>query len=100
MIYCFDLDGTLCRTEGTDYEGSRPIEDRIREVNRLYDEGHTVVIDTGRGSSSGKRLFDMTRKQLESWGVRYHRLRVGVKVAADVYVDDRGKSDKDFFGRP
>ena len=29
-VYCFDIDNTICRTEGTDYENSTPILDRIK----------------------------------------------------------------------
>ena len=57
MIYCFDLDGTLCNTEGNNYSGSRPKKDRIQIVNKLYDDGHTIIIDTARGCVSGKNYF-------------------------------------------
>jgi len=97
MIYCFDLDGTLCSIEG-DYMKAKPNKERIGTVNKLYEQGHTIIIDTGRGSSTGKRWFKETHKQLQSWGVKFHRLRVGVKVAADVYVDDKAKNDDEFFG--
>ena len=43
MIYCFDLDDTLCRTEGMDYENAKPIQKRLDRVNKLYDEGHTII---------------------------------------------------------
>lgn len=98
MTYCFDLDGTLCT--GEVYAEARPIEANIAIVNRLYDAGHTIVIDTARGSVARTRLEEyraVTIRQLAAWGVRYHELRVGQKVAADVYVDDRGRAAADFF---
>ena len=97
MIYCFDLDSTLCNTENGDYSTSVPIVDRIREVNKLFDEDHTIIIDTARGSVSKIDWLDITKKQLEGWGLKYHQLRVGVKAFADVYVDDKAITDKDFF---
>ena len=97
MIYCFDLDGTLCRTEGSDYDNSTPINERIGEVNKLYDEGHTIYIETARGSVSRKNWLIHTRDQLNSWGVKYHKLRVGTKFHADVFIDDKGISDGEFF---
>lgn len=103
MIYCFDLDETLCNWVKTDQypngraEDCTPIPERIAKVNKLYDEGHTIILDTARGSRTGKDHFASTEKQLAEWGLKYHQLRTGVKFYADVYVDDRGISDKDFF---
>ena len=57
MIYCFDLDNTLCLTESNIYEESKPIKDRIEIVNRLYEEGNTIIIDTARGCASGKNWW-------------------------------------------
>lgn len=99
MIYCFDLDGTLCSQEIEDYTKAVPNKERIAILNGLYEDGHTIVIDSARGSATGKRWFKTTVEQLDSWGVKYHRLRVGAKVAADIYVDDKAENDEDFFGR-
>jgi len=97
MIYCFDLDGTLCDTEGSDYPAALPKQERIDVVNKLYNQGHTIYIETARGSGSGKDWFVYTKDQLDGWGVKYHRLRTGVKFHADVFVDDKGISDSEFF---
>ena len=97
MIYVFDLDGTLCDTEGTIYEEAKPIHKRIAKVNNLYDKGHTIIIDTARGCGSGKNWFYYTVEQLKDWGVKFHTLRTGVKFGADVFVDDKGFNDKSFF---
>lgn len=97
MIYCFDLDGTLCNTDENNYEGSTPKKDRIKKVNELYDKGHTILVDTARGSVSGKNYFFFTLNQLKSWGLKFHTLRTGVKIGADVFVDDKGISDLNFF---
>lgn len=97
MIYCFDLDGTLCNTEGNNYSGSTPKKDRIAVVNKLYDQGHTILVDTARGSVSGKNYFFFTLNQLKSWGLKFHTLRTGTKIGADVFIDDKGISDLNFF---
>ena len=97
MIYCFDLDSTLCNTQGSNYESSTPITERIEAVNKLYDEGHIIIVDTARGSNSGKNWWSFTVQQLKSWGLKFHTLRTGVKFAADVFVDDKGFNDKVFF---
>ena len=97
MIYVFDLHGTLCNTKGTIYEEATPMTDRIARVNKLYDEGHTIIIDTARGCGSGKNWFYFTVEQLKGWGVKFHTLRTGVKFGADVFVDDKGFNDTTFF---
>lgn len=95
-IYCFDLDGTLCDTFGSDYENSQPKIDRILRVNQLFNEGHIVIIFTARGSTSGLNWTELTRHQLMNWGVQYHQLILG-KPSADIYVDDKAMRDEVFF---
>jgi len=105
MIYVFDIDGTICKTIDGDYNQSEPYADRVAEVNELYHDGHTVLYYTARGMGrtnndvleSYKMFYDLTRRQLDSWGVKYHNLFLG-KPAADVYIDDKGINDDKFFG--
>ena len=97
MVYCFDLDGTLCNTDGNNYKDSTPKKERIEIVNTLYYEGHTILIDTARGCVSGKNYFFFTMEQLKSWGVKFHTLRTGVKFGADIFIDDKGIKDQRFF---
>ena len=96
-IILFDLDNTLCNTEGNYYEAATPKQDRIDYVNKLYDNGHTIIIDTARGCVSGRNWFYFTVEQLKGWGVKFHTLRTGVKFGADIFVDDKGFNDKVFF---
>jgi hypothetical protein len=97
MIYCFDIDGTLCtNTEGA-YEMARPDAVMIGRLNSLYDEGHRIVLYTARGSTTGIDWRDFTEKQLASWGVQYHELFFG-KPQADLYIDDRGMSLTEWTG--
>ena len=99
MIYCFDLDGTLCSQQDLDYENALPFIKRVKHVNDLYDDGHTIIIDTARGSGAtkGKDWTEITEKQLEAWGVKYHDLRAGVKFSADVYIDDKADNADNYF---
>tara|TARA_Y100000592_G_scaffold72757_1_gene113175 strand:- start:193 stop:513 length:321 start_codon:yes stop_codon:yes gene_type:complete len=104
MTYVFDIDNTLCYTEGSDYEASQPHESRIRKVNDLYDKGHTILLQTARGMGrSGnsqaiaiETFYDFTKQQVISWGIKHHGLFLG-KAAGDIYVDDKGCKDQDFF---
>lgn len=95
-IFVFDLDGTLCSHE-RDYRKAKPYKNRILKVGQLFDAGHTIIIDTARGSNTGINHTKMTIFQLSRWGVKYHKLRVGVKYFGELYVDDKGMSDKHFF---
>ena len=97
MIYCFDLDNTLCTNTNREYDNSQPIINRIKKLNELYDDGQTIIIDTARGSVTGINWFDVTKKQLDEWGVKYHTLYVGRKLNYDVIIDDKAINDLDFF---
>jgi CMP-N,N'-diacetyllegionaminic acid synthase len=98
LTYCFDLDGTLCTTVSDGrYEEANPLYDRIAEVNSLYESGHTILIETARGSQTGIDWYEITADQLSVWGVKHHKLRVGVKLAADHYIDDKGENADNFF---
>lgn len=89
MIYCFDLDGTLCITENKKYLESIPIKKAIEEVNKLYEQGHEIKIFTARGTTSKIDWTDSTKNQLNSWGVRYHTLITNTKPSFDVLIDDK-----------
>jgi len=97
--YCFDIDGTLCTNpkNGKFYEEAQPRQDRIAKVNDLYDRGHIVIIESARGSDSGKNWLSFTIDQLRKWGVKYHAIRVGHKMSADIYIDDRAQPPHEFF---
>ncbi len=104
MRIVFDLDGTLCTNENGDYERATPILQRISRVNDLHDAGNTIIIFTARGMgrnggdiAKSKFMFEMlTREQLSKWGVKYDDLILG-KPAGDLYIDDKGESDVNFF---
>jgi hypothetical protein len=94
-IYCFDIDDTICTTIGMDYSNSIPIQKRIGKINALYDAGFIIKFYTARGSKTGKDWRELTEKQLDSWGVRYHELHMA-KPFADIYIDDKAVKDSDF----
>tara|TARA_R110000765_G_scaffold63626_10_gene123830 strand:+ start:4407 stop:4751 length:345 start_codon:yes stop_codon:yes gene_type:complete len=105
MTYVFDIDGTICsKVPDSNYESSTPIKERIEYVNKLYDSGHTIIFQTARGMGRSSNsaayanaaFYIMTQKQLNKWGVKYHDLFLG-KPAGDIYIDDKGVRDIDFF---
>lgn len=88
MIYCFDIDGTLCTNTNGYYERAKPLHDRIAAVNALYAAGHVIKLFTSRGSTTGIDWRGLTERQMRDWDVRYHELILG-KPEADVFIDDK-----------
>jgi len=104
MTFVFDIDGTICTLSDGEYSNAEPLKERIDKINKLYDEGNTIVFHTARGmgrtnnnSLMAHRLFFyLTEAQLEKWGVKYHKLFMG-KPSGDLYIDDKGVKDEDYF---
>jgi hypothetical protein len=97
MIIYVDIDETICSTpESRDYSLASPIMDRIEKVNKLYDDGHTIVYWTARGSGTGKLWENMTYKQLYLWGCKFHELKMG-KPCYDLFIDDKNINSESFF---
>ena len=91
MIIYVDIDGTICTDEKGLYENVKPIQKQIEKINKLYDGGNTVIYWTARGTVTGVDWFDLTKEQLDSWGCKYHDLRVGTKPHYDLWIDDKSK---------
>ena len=95
-VICFDLDNVLCRTKSNNYKMSKPIKKNINLVNKLFSNGYYIKIFTARfmGRSNEnqnlakKRGFEMTKKQLKKWDLKYHKLILG-KPTYDFIIDDK-----------
>jgi len=85
MQLIIDLDGTICTEEKT-YSRSmaKPLPDAIASVNRLYDEGHTIIIYSARSWPE----YEMTQNWLQHYEVKFHQLILG-KPIGDAWIDDR-----------
>lgn len=83
-----DLDNTLCETQYSNYTESKPIKERINNVNKLKDDGNKITIWTARGQTSGIDYTELTKKQLTDWGICYDKLLMG-KPSYDLYIDDK-----------
>ena len=94
MIYCFDLDNTICITRDKDYMSSTPDLYVIQSINRLHDGGHIIKIFTARGmgqyTGDIHKVYNVhflrTKNQLDSWNVRYHELILCHKVYFQLQV--------------
>tara|TARA_R110000765_G_scaffold424159_1_gene534381 strand:+ start:1426 stop:1755 length:330 start_codon:yes stop_codon:yes gene_type:complete len=100
MIIYVDIDGTICTLNSSDdenkdqsfdpagYEDAQPIEENIDKINKLYDEGHTIIYWTARGTVTKIDWIELTRQQLFEWGCKCHDVRVG-KPQYDLWIDDK-----------
>ena len=96
LTYVVDIDGTICNTERGNYFGSKPIQERIDKINKLYDEGHKIIYYTARGYKSGVNWRELTERQLKEWGCKYYKLVMG-KPFGNYYIDDSNILLTEFF---
>ena len=91
LIYV-DIDETICYYDGErKYELALPIPENIKKINRLYDDGNEIVYWTARGTVTKIDWNDVTEKQLNKWGCKYHKLVVGEKPHYDLIICDKSK---------
>lgn len=106
MKYVVDIDSTICFPGEGDavYTHARPREDRIRKINQLYMQGHEVIYFTARGmgrynndrNKAHSEFYEFTKNQLIEWGCMFTDLFLG-KPSGDIYIDDKGVNDNEFF---
>lgn len=87
--FVFDIDGVIAHLSPyNQYDLAEPNREVIRKINKLYKDGHHIVLFTARGSKTGINWREITEKQMEKWQVNYHELHFN-KPFADYYIDDR-----------
>ena len=92
-----DIDETICEYPNErKYELAEPIPERIAQINKLYDAGHEIYYWTARGTTTGIDWEDLTKKQFERWGVKYHGLFLK-KPQYDIFIDDKSIQSERFF---
>ena len=95
-IICFDIDNIICKTVNNRYINSKPNMKVINLINSLFEKGHTIKIFTARFmgrnneniTKAKKQGYNLTKKQLKKWNLKYHKLIFG-KPSYDYYVDDK-----------
>ena len=96
MIIYIDIDETICESpENRDYTTAIPIQKNIDKANKLYDEGHTIIYWTARGTTTGIDWREVTEKQFSDWGIKYHDLKLG-KPYYDLFIDDKNMNTRDW----
>jgi len=95
-IICFDIDNTICNTINKNYLAGKPKKKIIKIINYFFEKGYIIKLFTSRFMGRNnenvhkakKQGYSLTKKQLESWGVNYHKLIFG-KPSYDLFVDDK-----------
>jgi|TARA_R110002020_G_scaffold229529_3_gene440285 hypothetical protein len=91
MLLYVDIDGTICSITNGKYNEAMPIKENINKINKLYDEGNTIVYWTARGAVSGIDWTELTAAQLERWGAKHHDLKMNSKPHYDLLICDKTK---------
>ncbi len=92
-----DIDETICTTPNSrDYNLSEPIVENIKKINHLYEQGHKITYWTARGTLTGIDWRELTEKQFQTWGVKYHDLKFK-KPAYDIFICDKAMNSTSFF---
>jgi hydroxymethylpyrimidine pyrophosphatase-like HAD family hydrolase len=89
MTYVFDIDDTLfwsdkyqCdKCQRVQYKMIRKDQKEIDLLNNAYDNGHTIILWTGRNWD----CYDLTIKQLKEADIKYHQLIMGKPQG--IYID-------------
>ena len=87
-----DIDETICFYKGDrNYSEALPIIENIKKVNKLFDDGNTIIYWSARGTVTGINWYEITKEQLKDWGCKYHDLIVGEKPDYDLLICDKTK---------
>ena len=97
VIIC-DIDGTICSQrkfskerapdDEVSFREALPFSKRIEYMNSLHDDGHYIIYWTARGYDSGIDFLEESRKQLDSWNVKYNEC-IMFKPNYDIWIDDK-----------
>jgi len=99
VILAVDFDGTICTISypevGRERDGAKEF------INKMYDEGYAIIINTCRTDGGEYPAASMAKNFLEVRGIKYHAFNENLehitelygcdtrKISADVYIDDK-----------
>jgi len=91
-LLAVDLDGTLCEGEFWGKGEPKPKQDMINKIEKLYKQGHHIIIYTARR----RNYYQETEAWLIKNKVWYHALSME-KMGADLYIDDKSITPEEFL---
>ena len=87
--FVFDIDGVIAMYDETlNYANVGPREKMVNAIRKLHAAGNEIVLFTARGYVTGVDWEDVTKEQMQRFGVPYDELIFG-KPNADYYIDDK-----------
>ena len=94
-VFCFDIDGIICKTIDSNYIKAKPNFKTIKLINELYKKNKIIIFTSrymGRNKDNVTKAktqgYNSTFKQLKKWGVNFHELKFG-KPSFDYVIDDK-----------
>lgn len=96
-----DIDNTICVVpESQDFTKATPVTERIEIINELYDSGeYKIIYWSSRAKKNDSVVQKLTEKQLNSWGAKFHKLKLG-KPKYHLLVDNHCCFSNWFFQDP
>jgi len=95
MKYYFGIDYVICDIDGSNYADAQPIMERIKIINKLFDEGHHIVYLSNREfeGEEGVTNTKLIHEQFQAWGCKYTTIILnnpieGPYINTDVYSVD------------
>jgi hypothetical protein len=96
VIIYIDIDETICLSPADrQYADAVPLTHNIAKANKLFEQGHTIIYWTARGTGSGIDWRKVTESQFRKWGVKFHELKFG-KPIYDLFIDDKNMNTADW----
>jgi hypothetical protein len=99
VVLSVDFDGTICEVDypsiGRERKGAKEY------INKLYDEGYCIVINTCRSDDGEFMAAAIAKQFLHLRGIKYHYFNENAeflikmygcdtrKISADIYIDDK-----------
>ncbi len=83
MIYIVDVDGTICDSDRVNFSSAVARFNKIGEINKLYQQGHTIIYWATRSKKEWKHV---THSQLAAWGCEYDVVIFGQHLPNEVPV--------------
>ncbi len=89
-----DIDGTLI--EQVRFEDLNPnvvnvLPGVAEKMNEWYEAGHYIVLTTARPEN----LREVTKQQMETAGIRYHQLVMGIGREERILINNNSKGEPD-----
>lgn len=91
MKILVDIDGTICESAEGKYDTASPVPKHIEKINKLYEDGNTIIYYSARGRRSGQDYTELTVNQLSDWGCKFHGVIMNHKLDYDLMICDKTK---------